>query len=400
MAKLQGFAKEGFPETPADRLTQGDVHGWLSGKEPGHLITRLITDIGALPADQTRKHRGFKSKTITMSFTEMRHHLEDIRHDEFLPANYNRRGYVLRGSIKTDGFLLQLLAYKLNELNCVRFKRLPEHKLPARITTTLAGTDYYLTEIRNIVKSKQDVYDLWGCEPEKIKILGLDPGQAFVVGASAILPRKKPSTMPRFFNLAVNQKAVYQPTFKHRRWLERKKERMIYNGKSIAEIESSLPPLRGERASVREYIKKLDEVETHLESFYTGSNTIKKHRWNARRAREEEYKQITDSLLRMVGGSVGRKRYNKDKVVIAVGLGKFSSSTRLSSLHQSFESYFIQKVSPWLRLRASMTLLVTTRTNQSSLFSSGPFSRISRRGSKRVLHLKEVPGLPQFCWPG
>jgi hypothetical protein len=48
-----------------------------------------------------------------------------------------------------------------------------------------------LTEIRNIVRTKGDVEGIWGCKPEEIKILGIDLGQACVVGASALLPSRE-----------------------------------------------------------------------------------------------------------------------------------------------------------------------------------------------------------------
>ncbi|KAF9143837.1 hypothetical protein BGX20_007083, partial [Mortierella sp. AD010] len=70
---------------------------------------------------------------------------------------------------------------------------------------------------------------------------------------------------------------------------------------------------------------------------------FKKHQWDARKARDAEYRIITDRLLSMVGGSIGRQRDEADKVVIGVGLGKFSANTKLSSLHESFQSYFVQK---------------------------------------------------------
>ncbi|KAI7819289.1 hypothetical protein BC939DRAFT_505807 [Gamsiella multidivaricata] len=59
-----------------------------------------------------------------------------------------------------------------------------------RTISTIAGTDYYLTEVRNVFKTRQDVTALWGCRPEEIKMLGLDLGQACVVGASALLPEE------------------------------------------------------------------------------------------------------------------------------------------------------------------------------------------------------------------
>ncbi|KAF9344368.1 hypothetical protein BGX34_005750, partial [Mortierella sp. NVP85] len=51
-------------------------------------------------------------------------------------------------------------------------------------------------------------------------------------------------TSDTFFNLAVNQKAVYQPTFKVRRWLEKEKHTVGPGDTlSIKEIESRFPPL-------------------------------------------------------------------------------------------------------------------------------------------------------------
>lgn len=153
---------------------------------------------------------------------------------------------------------------------------------------------------------------------------------------------KEPS--PKFFNLTVKQKAVYQPTFKHRRRLERRKEQAVEGGVSIRHIETSLPSRRGPEASVSNYLEREREVEADLDSFY-GSVVLKKHKWNARKARAEEYRLIADRLLRLVGGFTGVKRDKDNKVVIGVGLGNFSSKIRLSSLHNSFQAYFIQKVS-------------------------------------------------------
>ncbi|KAF9537512.1 hypothetical protein EC957_008064 [Mortierella hygrophila] len=86
----------------------------------------------------------------------------------------------------------------------------------------------------------------------------------------------------------------------------------------------------------------VQEVEAQLISFY-GSVVLKNHRWNARKARAEEYHLIVNRLLEMVGGSLGAKRKESNKAVIGVGLGQFSSSIGLLLLHESFESYFVQK---------------------------------------------------------
>jgi hypothetical protein len=163
------------------------------------------------------------------------------------------------------------------------------------------------------LKTQEDIERLWSegtYDPEKIQIECI-VGQAFVVGSSALLSdalsldnkgkmafsdqRKKgktsatpPCTVPSsttststapsstappstestspparlvFYNLAVKQKVVYQPTFKHRRWIQESKA-FIPPGldDSITDNESRLPPLRGSDASVVDYLQDLERV--------------------------------------------------------------------------------------------------------------------------------------------
>ncbi|KAG9323017.1 hypothetical protein KVV02_008085 [Mortierella alpina] len=194
-----------------------------------------------------------------------------------------------------------------------------------------------------------DVNTLWGCAPDEIKILGIDLGQACVVGASALLPEPLPSTPKRtrvvFHNLAIKQKAVYQPELKHRRWMQEQKAKDLGGAGvgSISDIETALPPRRGENACFTDHIGRREQAKGHLDTFYNGNNRFKKHKWDARRAKEEEYRVMTDRLLKLVGGSIGAQRDETNKVIIGVGLGRFSSNTKLTSLHESFQSYFVQK---------------------------------------------------------
>ncbi|KAF9176320.1 hypothetical protein BGZ51_000961, partial [Haplosporangium sp. Z 767] len=39
---------------------------------------------------------------------------------------------------------------KVKESNAVMYRRLDENKLPSRINSTVGGTDYFLSEIRNV----------------------------------------------------------------------------------------------------------------------------------------------------------------------------------------------------------------------------------------------------------
>ncbi|KAF9571209.1 hypothetical protein EC968_000857 [Mortierella alpina] len=227
------------------------------------------------------------------------------------PTSVKTARYVLRGSLRTDGFRLQLLISKNNELNSAKYKRLPHDVLPNRLTSTVEGVDYYLNEVRNIMKTPQDVVTLWGCPPDEIKFW---------------------KTRVVFHNLAVKQKAVYQPVFKHRRWMQEQKARALDPGTgSISDIETALPPLRGEGACFANHLDQKVQVKGQLDTFYNDTNRFKNHKWDACRAKEEEYRLI------------GAQHDECNKVVIGVGLGKFSSNAKLTSLHESFQSYFVQK---------------------------------------------------------
>ncbi|KAF9994506.1 hypothetical protein BGZ79_000742, partial [Entomortierella chlamydospora] len=207
-----------------------DLQSILSVLPSGSFITKLLSPVGR-PIDKKNRHgpRGYKDNTVMMSIKDMRGHL---------------------GNIRKEGVTVSSI------------QETPRKNLPKRFTSTAGGLDYYLTEIRNVVKTKEDVEAIWGCGPKDIKILGLDLGQAYVVGASALLPNTKKSRKngPAIFhNLVVKQKAAYQPTFKFRRWSEDKKRAIVPGtAKSISDIENSLPPLRGEGASIENHVKELE----------------------------------------------------------------------------------------------------------------------------------------------
>ncbi|KAG0274828.1 hypothetical protein BGZ96_004069 [Linnemannia gamsii] len=377
-----------------------DLDTWISGKEPGFVIKNFIADVAPQGlTSRQRKRAGHRSAVKLWSLDQIRSHLADITNDWLDPLTYAEKGYILRGSIKTDGFRIQLLGFKLRELQDVRFRRIGEDRLPSKLTSTVGGTDYYLPEIRHVITCEEDVARLWpGVRPEAIKSLTLDGGKAFVVGAFADIPDESTrigkgkdidkgssamegnpdlptasstsSTNPSvplpsstsdqqstasptvssrtvFRNLAVKQKAIYQPTFRFRRWLEGEKMKPLDMGEgeeTISEIETGLPPLKGEGASVINYSAELKRVEEKLLEFYGGrDNLYKRHKWDMERARQYEYQLLADRLLGVVGGSIGCRYDPANPVVIGVGLGKFSIKSGLSSLDSTFLSFFIQK---------------------------------------------------------
>ncbi|KAG0346760.1 hypothetical protein BGZ54_005110, partial [Gamsiella multidivaricata] len=231
--------------------------------------------------------------------------------------------------------------------------------LPHRITFTIGGTDYYSTEIRNVAKIRQDVEDLWGCGPEQIKV---DLGQSCVLRAIAILLKnarnmgarditvreqgdsdtdvdiqdpyegptlapgdydtdvdmedlcKSPTPAPAptlgfapatYYNLAVKQKAIYQPTFKHRCWMEGQKSVVPDGIESTSDIETKLPSQRSGGVSLAIYLTELEKVQGRLNEFYNGNNRLMKHKWDVIMARDEDSQSVYSMCL--AGRSTGRE---------------------------------------------------------------------------------------------
>ncbi|KAG0246850.1 hypothetical protein BG011_002316, partial [Mortierella polycephala] len=169
-----------------------DLDIWISGKTPGFLIKNFVADVAPQGlTSRQKKKAGHRAAIKLWSLDQIRAHLEIVKSEWLDPVAYAQKGYVLRGSVRTDGFRVQLLAFKLRELQDVRYRRMDESRLPSRLTSTVGGVDYYLTEIRNAIASKEDVERLWpGTRVEDIKTLTLDGGQACVIGAFAHLPEE------------------------------------------------------------------------------------------------------------------------------------------------------------------------------------------------------------------
>jgi hypothetical protein len=372
-------------EDPTIVPANADALDWITKVAPGRLITTFLSDIGLPPA---KNDKGFRKSTLIMDKVAMREHLERLRDSSFDPKGWDRKGYVLKGSIRTDGRLLQLLAFKVKELQCVRYRRLAPDKMPNLLTSPVGGTTHFLTEARNAFRSSRDIEELLTTDPDKIAVLSLDLGTSCLVGASVSLPqgetpatlrrpdgkkksnkktrrglrkpgmRKRRSTafkaqqqakrlkQTRYFDLVIKRRAVSQPMDKFTNWLEDQKKNTIgvSTGKNIADLESDLPALRGEGASFTAYVTARRQAETDLDQFYNHTN-FWKHQWDARLGRQEEFEKVANGLLRMVGGSSGRPRRDDQKVVVAIGLAKFTSTHGPPSLNGSFEAFFTNKVS-------------------------------------------------------
>ncbi|KAF9367037.1 hypothetical protein CPB97_006472, partial [Podila verticillata] len=117
------------------------------------------------------------------------------------------KGYILKGSVRTNGRLLQLLAFKLKELQSVRYRRVPEDKLPSPLVTNIGGTNSYLTEARNVFSTAADVESLLAVDPSQVAVLSLDLGTSCIVGATVSLPPgQTPATLSRPHGKEGNEK--------------------------------------------------------------------------------------------------------------------------------------------------------------------------------------------------
>ncbi|KAF8924165.1 hypothetical protein BGZ58_002101 [Dissophora ornata] len=138
-----------------------DIQSWIAGKGPGIIIKQFIADVAPqVRTSRQRRKVGHRGAVKLLTLEHIKSYLTAVQDEWVDPTNYATKGYILRGSIRTDGFRVQLPAFKLRELQLARFNRLETAKLPPKLTSTVGGTDYYLQEIRKVISCKEDVEKL------------------------------------------------------------------------------------------------------------------------------------------------------------------------------------------------------------------------------------------------
>ncbi|KAF9293355.1 hypothetical protein BGZ91_010370, partial [Linnemannia elongata] len=110
----------------------------------------------------------------------------------------------------------------------------------------------------------------------------------------------KQPQMTQYFDLVVKRKAVSRPTDSFANWLEERKENTTgpSTGRAIHDLESALPPLKGEGASFCEYVATRRAFESDLYGFYNKTN-FWKHKWDADVCKKEEFYKVAEGLLNM-----------------------------------------------------------------------------------------------------
>jgi transposase len=90
--------------------------------------------------------------------------------------------------------------------------------------------------------------------------------------------------------------------------------------------------------SLKEFIKRWWPSYVHLSSKFN-SRKFKKKLWDYKKAARGEFDRLTNSLLKMVGGTIGKKLNGSEKVYIGIGDANFDAGEAQSE----FERYFVKK---------------------------------------------------------
>ncbi|KAF8933040.1 hypothetical protein BGZ47_011068 [Haplosporangium gracile] len=138
---------------------------------PEYFIRIFLSDLNTDGLTSRQKGKaGYRGAINSWGLDRIKDHLRDLAQGTVESKDYTTKGYLLQGSIRFNGLKIQLVAFGMKELQSARFKRVPGDWLPNdRLTSIVAGVDYFLMEIRNIVKPKEDVMRFWpqeGCDPE------------------------------------------------------------------------------------------------------------------------------------------------------------------------------------------------------------------------------------------
>ncbi|KAF9551308.1 hypothetical protein EC957_009192 [Mortierella hygrophila] len=168
------MVEDRYFQDPAIVPAQADSLNWLTKTTTDRLVTTFLTDVG-LPPD---KHDKGYRKVITAMDVDGKEGLQEhrgcLRAETFDPKEWDGKGYVLKGSIWTNGRLLQLLEFKLKELQSARYRRVPEDRLPNPLVTTIGGTNSYLTEACNVLSATADLESPLAADPSQVAVLSLD----------------------------------------------------------------------------------------------------------------------------------------------------------------------------------------------------------------------------------
>ncbi|TPX42742.1 hypothetical protein SeMB42_g05002 [Synchytrium endobioticum] len=135
-------------------------------------------------------------------------------------------------------------------------------------------------------------------------------------------------------NLAVTTKSLAEPERRFRNWLEADKPEAIYS----AERECT----KSDQETWAEFLERFVTSNDIARTYYS-SKKYKRKRWDADKAKRGELDRVLEGIVNMVAESMGHKLSGGKQVIVAIGMGDFSSA---KSRHVMFIRYLIRKLRP------------------------------------------------------
>ncbi|TPX47980.1 hypothetical protein SeLEV6574_g02317 [Synchytrium endobioticum] len=214
------------------------------------------------------------------------------------------RRYVRTSSFKTNGLILCLLW-----IDTTSKPSPPDRKVEDAINLPNIFSN----------KSLQSTHkDAW--------IIALDPGATCIVGAVAYDPNHPDQRR----NLAVTTKSLAEPERRYRDWLEANTPEAI----CTAERECTKSDQETWAVFLERFVISYDIART-----YYSSTKYKRKRWDADKAKRGELDRVLEGIVKMVDESMGHKLSGGKKVIVAIGMGDFSSA---KSRHVMFTRGYLE----------------------------------------------------------
>jgi hypothetical protein len=253
--------------------------------------------------DNLRKHRHGYHKTVRL-----------------LGDNSSVLPYVLSGTIRTNGQVLQLMAFDTR-------------KTKQRTTN---GTRL-LRKIEDLFHSQDAVTSTFS-DPDKVAIVVIDLGEVITAAASCIQFSDRPNDQR---NLVIRRKVPYQPTWTGQKLMQTCKPKKVSDAASI--------PSRAACTfeACPSYAQKVMKVGVTIRTFYC-SKLVKGIKHDSAKARRREFDIAANSLLKLIDGYIVAKKPSDRDAIFALGLAEFAINTGTLSLHASFGRHHTQKLSQFL----------------------------------------------------
>ncbi|TPX45358.1 hypothetical protein SeLEV6574_g03907 [Synchytrium endobioticum] len=144
-------------------------------------------------------------------------------------------------------------------------------------------------------------------------VIAIDPGATRIARAVAFDP-KHPD---RRRNLAVTTRSLAEPERRYTNWLEVDKPEAI----CTAERECTKSDQETWAVFLERFVQSYDIARA-----YYSTKKYKRKRWDADKAKRGELDRVLEGIVNMVDESMGHKLSGGKKVIVAIGMGDFSST--------------------------------------------------------------------------